>query len=95
MIECHTHLMWCCCVVLFIIYRGVKKLVCMKYNAMNNRGDYIVIVFVFILVIMDVVESHASRCMGFSPILVCYDLMMWVQKRVTGSIWELMKLYLW
>lgn len=57
---------------------------------MYNCGDYMVT----ILVILHVVENHASWCTGSGPALLSFGLMVWIQERVTGSRWESVKRYL-
>ena len=97
MIEClvNTRLMWCCYLVLFIIYCGINQLLCIHYNAMHNCGDCMVIILVIILVIMHHVESHASWCIGFGLVLVCSGPIMGIHEQVSGSRWKLMKCCLW
>ena len=68
--------------MLFIIYHGINKLLCIEYNAMNNYGDCMVVV----LVILHVIESHELWCTNIGLVFMCFGPMVWIQEQVADSI---------
>ena len=76
--------------MLFFNYRNIDSLLL----CVHDGDKYMVIVLVILLVIMYVVENRASWCTGFDPVWVCSGPMVWIQKRVSSSIWESVKCYL-